>query len=134
MVYHGSVLNSLSLGTGANLAAQINTGPNGVTVDYECWYLTTVSVDSADFNVEPITIIGEKSNTGNLADGFAITVGPSPIILGEVVDVTTTWNVAISVVSFHYESCTVVQGTISVNIIKVSFKFRRKIIIIMTHV
>ena len=122
MEYHGSVLNSLSLGTGANPAAQINSGPSGVTVDYECWYLTTVSVDTADFDVEPITIIGDKSNTGNLANGFKLTVGPSPIILGEVVDVVTTWDVAISVVSFHYESCTVLQGTISVNIIKVMFK------------
>ena len=106
----------------------INTSPNGVSVDYACWYLTTVSVDSADFNVEPITIIGDKSNTGNLANGFKLTVGPSPIILGNIVTVTTTWDVAISVVSFHYEKCTVLQGTISVNIIKVIFKFGRKII------
>jgi len=91
LLYYGPIFGQLSLGTGQ----MINTSPNGVTVDYECWYLTTVSVDSANFDVEPITIIGEKSNTGNLANGFTLTVGPSPIILGKVVDVTTTWDVAI---------------------------------------
>jgi len=117
LIYTGSIFNSISLGTGE----MINTGASGVTVDYTCWYLTTVSVDTADFNVEPITIIGEKSNTGNLANGFTMTVGPSPIILGAIADVTTTWDVAISVLSFHYQSCTVLQGTISVDIIKVIF-------------
>jgi len=64
-------------------------------------------------------MIGETVGTGNLADGFTITVGPSPIILGEIVDVTTTWDVTISVLSFHYEQCTVLQGAVSVNIIEV---------------
>jgi len=82
-------------------------------------------VDTANFNVEPVTMIGETIGTGNLADGFAITVGPSPIILGKIADVTTTWDVTSSALSFHYQQCTVVQGTVSINIIKVILYYVR---------
>ena len=98
----------------------LNTSPFGVGVTYKCWYLTTVSVSTADYNVEPITIIGEKTNTGSLADGFTLTVGPTPIVLGNIATVTAAWSVQISVVSFHFETCAVIHGSQSINIIQVN--------------
>ena len=98
----------------------LNTSPFGVGVTYKCWYLTTVSVSTADYNVEPITIIGEKTNTGSLADGFTLTVGPTPIVLGNIATVTAAWSVQISVVTFHFETCAVIHGSQSINIIEVN--------------
>ena len=99
----------------------LNTSPFGVGVIYKCWYLTTVSVATTDFAVESITIIGEESNTGSLADSFTLTVGPTPIIVGKIATVTLTWSVQISVLSFHFQTCTVTHGATSINIIQVTF-------------
>jgi len=98
----------------------LNTSPFGVGVIYKCWYLTTVSVATTDFAVEPITINGEKTGTGSLADSFTLTVGPTPIILGKIATVTVTWSVQISVLSFHFQTCTVTHGSTSINIIQVN--------------
>jgi len=98
----------------------LNTSPFGVGVIFKCWYLTTVSVDTTDYAVEPATIIGEATNTGSLADGFTLTVGPTPIILGKIATVTATWSVQISVLSFHFETCAVTHGATSINIIQVN--------------
>jgi len=84
-------------------------------------------VSTTDFAVEPITIIGEKTNIGSLAGGFTLTVGPTPIILGDIATVTATWSVQISAVSFHFETCTVTHGSQAINIIEVNSKHTGKI-------
>lgn len=99
----------------------ISTSSDGVDIKFKCWYLTTVTVDSEDYNVQTITLTGEETNyanTGNLAHGFTLVISPATIILGQVAEVTATWAVAISAVSFHFDSCKIIHGSQSVNIIQ----------------
>ena len=52
-------------------------------------------------------------------DGFTLTAGDgTPIVLGNDITIKTTWSVALSDVSPHYESCSVTHGDQEVPIVK----------------
>jgi len=97
----------------------LSTSPHGVGVTYKCHYLTRISVTAADFTVTPVSIIGTESNTGTLDTGFHLSVTPTPIILGDIITVTATWDVTIAAISYHFDKCTVSHATKGIDIIKV---------------
>lgn len=99
-------------------ATKLITSPHGVGVTFKCYYDATVSVSAADFVVTPVSIAGTYSSTGTLDSGFHLTVGPSPIILGDIVTVTATWDVTIASVSYHFSGCNVSHGNSGVDIIR----------------
>jgi len=121
---HGNVRTRSTLGNkqialdaGTAGAMTLVTSPHGVGVTYKCFYDTTVSVSASDFVVTPVSISGAFNGVGTLDSGFHLSVTPSPVILGDIADVTATWDVTIASVSFHFSSCTVSHGMSGVDII-----------------
>ena len=81
------------------------------TKSFKCFYDTTVSVDSTSFNVLDVKIEAAASSSGSLAGGMEMGLGVSgaQVILGDILEITIKWLVKISNLSFHIDSCTVIQ-------------------------
>lgn len=103
---------------GTNLA--IITTPLGVGVSFSCSYPTTFEVSSETFEVQDISISGATTGTGDLTSTMTMVAGDSatPTVLGDDVNVATTWSLAIVGASHHYKKCTVTQGTTAVDVLK----------------
>merc|ERR1712157_526844 len=102
-------------GSGGNLvdlgSVKLNTDFTSASVDYKCTYKTEITVSSADFTVQDVTILGTETGTGTLDQGFSLTVGDgTPTTLGGLVDVKATWEVTLSGFSFHFAECNVKHG------------------------
>ena len=97
----------------------IITTPFGVGVDFTCSYDSAFAVSSNDFTVQDISITGSHSSTGDLTNSMTMVAGDpdTATVLGNDVNVATTWALALTDVSFHYKGCTVAQGTKTVTLI-----------------
>ena len=112
-------------GAGGNLvdlgSVNINTDYSSASVEYKCTYETDITVTSAEFTVQDVTILGTETGTGTLDAGFSLAVGDgTATILGGLVDVKAEWEVTLSGFSFHFAECNVKHGTHKVPVIKVS--------------
>ena len=97
----------------------LNTSPLGVGVSFECAYDATISISSADFDVNDVTVSGTTTGSGNLQGGFSLSVGDdSPVILGHKITATATWSVSLSNIKPHFKTCTLKHGSKSVVMIK----------------
>ena len=106
--------NKLDLESGV----KVITSPFGVGVDFQCVYDTTVSLSSDPFTVEDVTVTGTHTASGFLNTGFVMVAGDdSPIVLGDEITLTTTWQLDIAGVQPHYLNCAVTQGAKDVQLI-----------------
>ena len=97
----------IDLGNGV----KVITSPFGVGVDFQCVYDTAITVSSDAFMVQDISITGTHTSAGTLDTGFNMVVGDgSPIVLGDDLTVTTTWQLELAGVQPHYKNCAVLQG------------------------
>ena len=76
---------------------------------------------SDPFAVKDAEVSGTQSAVGSLAAGFSFVLGDGtdePIILGRMLDVSVTWDIILSNVSFYFRDCRVEQGNTAVTVIK----------------
>ena len=99
----------------------VSTGSNGATVSFRCEYALDITLTSDSFTLEEVTVSGVQSAVGKLDAGFSLVLGDGtgqPVNLGEMLDVTISWEIEPDYVSFYIEDCRVEQGATVVEIIK----------------
>merc|ERR1719500_225524 len=98
------------------------TAPHGVSVTFSCSYQTNVTVDSASFEVQDVSIHGDTMGTGDLKSGFSLTFSNAAtsgkFILGGLQAVHVTWSVRLTGVSFFLDSCKLMDEAHSFDLVK----------------
>ena len=99
----------------------VSTGSSDTLISFQCVYPLSVTLTSNQFFVNSAAVSGVQTGSGNLADGFAFIIGDgsnAEIELGQMLDVSVTWDVTLSEVNFYLRNCYLEQGTSTVNVIK----------------
>ena len=93
----------------------LSTGSPDTRISFQCVYSVRVTVTS-----DPLSVRSAAAG-GNLADGFSLILGDgnnAAIELGQMLDVTVTWNLSLSDVSFYLRNCYLQQGASTVKVVK----------------
>jgi hypothetical protein len=97
----------------------------GYGVNFECSYSLMVNLTSADFKVTHIAAFGANIGVGSLASGFAMslispdTMKSDRFVMGTQMHVQIGWAVTtLPKLTFHFIDCSVVHGSVAVNIVK----------------
>ena len=99
----------------------VSTGSSNNYISFQCVYPVSVTATSDKFSVNSAAASGAQTGSGNLADGFSLIIGDgsnTEIVLGQMLDVTVSWDVILSEVNFYLLNCYLEQGTSTVNVIK----------------
>ena len=99
----------------------VSTGPSDTRISFQCVYPVNVTVRSDRFSVNSTAASGVLSGTGNLSDGFSLILGDgnnAAIEMGQMLDVTVTWDLSLSDVSFYLPNCYLQHGESTVHFIK----------------
>lgn len=97
----------------------------GYGVNFECSYSLMVNLTSADFKVTHIAAFGANIGVGSLASGFTMklvspdTMRSDRFVMGTQMHVQIDWAITtLPALTFNFVECSVVHGSVSVNIVK----------------
>jgi len=99
----------------------VSTGSDNTHISFQCVYPVSVSVTSDPFSVNSAAVSGVQSGSGSLADGFSLILGDgsnTDVRLGQMMDVSVTWDLSLSDVSFYLPNCYLQHGESTVHFIK----------------
>jgi len=101
----------------------IKTSPFVVDgIDFQCTYGTQLSLESAPFEIEAVSVSGSTMGVGTLKEGFSLSLSApdtTSVILGSDLEIAVEWTVTtLTNIDFNFEDCTVNQGATAVKIVK----------------
>lgn len=91
----------------------------GADLTFICNYGLDINVTSTNYTIQDVQISGTQSATGLLDEGFSLALGASNVILGEIQNVTISWEIqGLNDIRFYIQRCEVAHDTTNVSLFK----------------
>lgn len=100
---------------------EIETVSDKKSVIFKCSYDMELTVNSASYSVETVTIDGAEDGQGELTEGFTLNLSNpygEKFILGDTMTVEALWKLSFDDVFFYFDQCQVEQADVEVALIE----------------